>query len=482
MKSNILIIKKCKNGLLFLAPILLLTACVGTKVFEGEKVVLPETYTTPQNDSLSQQTIAWEAFFVDPTLKQLIKEALQQNQELNIMIKAIDISKNEIQERKGEYLPFIGLSGASELDKVGEFTRNGALEKQLYIKEEEAFPEPLKNFSLGLSASWELDIWKKLRNRKKAAVYEYLATVEGKNFMVTQLVSEISRTYYELLSLDNQLQILDQNLQIQENALKMVRLQKQAARVTELAVKRFEAEVSGNKSKRFLLQQQILETENALNFLVGKTPQKIERASLIFLDIALPSLSVGLPSDLLLNRPDIKKASLEIEMRNLDLKVAKAHFYPAIGLSTAVGYEAFRTSYLFDAPASVFKNVAIDLVGPLINRNAIKAQFKTANSKQLQAMYEYQKVVLSAFVEVTNQLNNIENLQESYALKEAQVVALTNSIDISLKLFQSARAEYTEVLLVQREALESKIELIETKKDQLISTINLYQALGGGWN
>jgi outer membrane protein TolC len=192
-------------------------------------------------------------------------------------------------------------------------------------------------------------------------------------------------------------------------------------------------------------------------------------------------MSAGIPSDLLLNRPDIKKASLEIEMRKLDLKVAKAQFYPSIGLNAGLGFEAFKSSYLFNAPASVFKGVALDLVGPLINRNAIKAQFKTANSKQIQAMFDYQKVVLSAFIEVANQWSKMDNLRESYTLKQAQVDALTNSIGISLKLFQSARAEYTEVLLVQREALESKMELVETKKEQLVSRVKMYQALGGGW-
>ena len=480
MKSNIHIKQQLKGTFLVMS-FFLLNACVSVKEFEGQQIELPKEYANTQSDIVNQASTQWQIFFKDSNLTDIIETALAQNQELNIMLQKIAISQNEVQTRKGEYLPFIGISGASELEKVGEFTRNGAVEKALKIREDDAFPEPLKNVSLGLSATWELDIWKKLRNSKKASVYEYLATVEGKNFMVTQLISEIAITYYELLSLDNQLVILDQNLSIQENALQMIKLQKQAARVTELAVKRFEAEVFGNRSKRFLLKQQILETENALNFLVGRTPQTLNRLRAGFLDIEVATMSAGIPSDLLLNRPDIKKASLEIEMRKLDLKVAKAQFYPSIGLRAGLGFEAFKSNYLFNAPASVFKGLALDLVGPLINRNAIKAHFKTANSKQIQAMFDYQKVVLSAFIEVANQWSKMDNLRESYTLKEAQVNALTHSIGISLKLFQSARAEYTEVLLVQREALESKMELVETKKEQLVSRVKMYQALGGGW-
>lgn len=481
MNSYTLIKQQFKGTFLVIGTLFLLNACGSIKEFNGAQIVLPEKYAINQTDSINQATIQWQTFFEDTNLTAIIEAALAQNQELNIMLQKIAISQNEVQARKGEYLPFVRIRGISELEKVGEFTRNGAVEKALKIREDEGFPDPLKNVSLGLSATWELDIWKKLRNSKKASVYEYLATVEGKNFMVTQLVSEIAITYYDLLSLDNQLVILDQNLSIQENALQMIRLQKQAARVTELAVKRFEAEVFGNRSKRFLLTQQIIETENALNFLVGRTPQTLKRLRAGFLDLEVATMSAGIPSDLLLNRPDIKKASLEIEMRKLDLKVAKAQFYPSIGLNAGLGFEAFKSSYLFNAPASVFKGVALDLVGPLINRNAIKAQFKTANSKQIQAMFDYQKVVLSAFIEVANQWSKMDNLRESYTLKQAQVDALTNSIGISLKLFQSARAEYTEVLLVQREALESKMELVETKKEQLVSRVKMYQALGGGW-
>ncbi|CAN0601068.1 unnamed protein product, partial [Ectocarpus sp. 12 AP-2014] len=147
-----------------------------------------------------------------------------------------------------------------------------------------------------------------------------------------------------------------------------------------------------------------------------------------------------------------------------------------------VGLQAFKPKYLTNTPESLIYSAVGDIVGPLINRNAIKADYNTANSKQIQAVYEYEKAVLGGYIEVLNMLSKIENLKQSYMLKENQVEALTASIDLSTRLFQSARIEYIEVLLTQREALESKMELIETKKDQLLAKINVYQALGGGWN
>ncbi|MBO0590342.1 TolC family protein [Cellulophaga sp. E16_2] len=457
-------------------------ACVPTRTVREENKSVPEQYANQSSDTVNTAKMKWKEFFSDPYLVSLIDTALVHNQELNIMLQRVDMSKNEIKARKGEYLPFVNYFGGAEVEKVGEYTRNGAVEKNLDIREGEEFPEPLTNYSFGLTASWEIDVWKKLRNAKKSAVFEYLSTVEGKNFMVTTIVSEIANSYYELLAVDSQLAIIDQNLEIQENALKMVKLQKQAARATELAVKKFEAEVLKNKSHRFELKQQIVEMENKINFLVGRTPQKVARNSEDFIKGSVDAMYAGVPSQLLLNRTDVRQAELELEAAKLNISVAKANFYPSFDITASVGLEAFKPKYLNTTPESLLYSVVGDVVGPLINRNAIKAAYKNANDKQIQAVFEYEKAILNAYIEVSNELSNIDNLKKSFDLKVGQVDALTESIDISIRLFQSARADYMEVLLTQRDALEATIELIETKKDQMIAQTAMYKALGGGWN
>ena len=456
-------------------------ACVPTKNVRAENKTVPEKFKNQVIDTVNTATVKWKDFFLDVHLIALIDSALANNQELNSMLQKVQMANNEIKVRKGEYLPFVGVYAGAEVEKVGEFTRNGAVEKNLNIHEENAFPETLTNFSVGLSASWEIDVWKKLRNGKKAAILEYLASIEGKNFMVTQLVSEIASAYYELLALDNQLIIIQQNLDIQQNALTMVKLQKQAARATQLAVIRFEAEVYKNQSNKFQVQQKIVETENLINFLVGRYPQPIQRNSQEFIAIPLQAITSGLPIQILENRPDIRQAELELAASKLSVKIAKANFFPSIGLKAGLGLEAFKPKFLTSTPESLIYNLVGDMVSPLINRNAIKAAYSTANNQQLQAVFEYEKVILKAFLEVENQLSNVQNLKESYQLKEAQVQALTEAIDLSVQLFKSARAEYTEVLLTQREALDAKIEIIETKRNQLLAQVKLYQALGGGW-
>ncbi|HMC98478.1 MAG TPA: efflux transporter outer membrane subunit [Flavobacteriales bacterium] len=463
-----------------LLALLSLSSCVpALKVREARKDA-PATYSGG-TDSTDAATTQWRQFFKDPQLRALVDSALANNQELNIMLQEIAVAKNEVRARKGEYLPFVDFGAAAGVEKVGQYTRNGAVEHNLEIDDGKEFPEPLPDLMLGARASWELDIWKKLRNAKQAAVMRYLGTVEGKNFMVTNLVAEIANAYYELMALDNQLIILRSNIAIQQDALEIVRLEKQAAKVTELAVRRFEAEVLKNRSLQFNIQQRIVETENRINFLVGRYPQPVSRNSEAFSSLVPDTIYAGLPAQLLAYRPDIRQAELELAAAKLDVRSAKANFYPSVRLSAGVGLNAFDASHLMQTPQSMLYGVAGELVAPLINRNAIKAAYANANARQQQAVYDYERTVLNAYVEVVNQLSNIRNLRSSYDLRAQQVDVLSSSITISTNLFRSARADYMEVLLTQRDALESKFELVETHKQQLNAMVNVYQALGGGW-
>lgn len=442
---------------------------------------VPESFNGSQ-DTTSTAGIQWKEFFTDPYLAALIDTALNNNQELNIMLQEIQISRNEVSAKTGEYLPSVNLGAATGVDKVGRYTRSGAVEKNLEVAPGEEFPEPLGDLMFGAFANWEVDIWRKLRTAKKSALTRYLASVEGRNFMVTNLIAEIANSYYELLALDNQLDIVNQNIEIQTNALKIVKLQKQAAKATELAVKKFEAEVYKTRSLQFDIQQQITETENRINFLVGRFPQRVQRSSDDFSDMVPSAIQSGIPAQLLERRPDVRQAELELAAAKMDIQVAKANFYPSLGITGGVGLNAISPKHLLTFPESVLFNLAGDLMSPLINKKAIKAEYQNANAKQIQAVFNYERTILNAYIEVANQLSNINNLEQSFSLKEQQVQALTESITISNNLFRSARADYMEVLLTQRDALESKFELVETKLRQMNAVVNIYQALGGGWN
>lgn len=468
-----------KYWMLFIVAALA-SACVPTVVTRRERTTTPDQYGSV-SDTVNTARVNWREFFTDPYLTALIDTALKNNQELNIVMQEVEIARNEVRARKGEYLPFVNIGAGAGIDKVGVYTRPGAVEANNDIAPGKAFPEPLPDLLLSANVSWEADIWRKLRNAKKAAAHRYLATIEGRNFMVTRLVAEIANAYYELMALDNQLDILRQNIGIQQNALSIVRMQKQAAKVTELAVRRFEAEVLKNQSRQFEITQRITETENRINFLVGRYPQVIPRDPPRFSSLIPAVVHSGVPSQLLLNRPDVRQAEQQLAASKLDVKSARANFYPNLRITAGVGYNAFNPSYFVKSPQSLIYTAAGELIAPLVNRNAIKAYYYSANARQVQEVIHYEQTLLNAYVEVVNQLSNIRNLEQSYDLKSQQVQALTESISISNSLFRSARADYMEVMLTQRDALDSRFELIETRMKQMNAMVTMYQALGGGW-
>ncbi|MFC4263822.1 TolC family protein [Ferruginibacter yonginensis] len=468
-------------GCLFIPITIFYLSCTVPKAVQSTSIKpAPATFAN-QTDSTNSALIQWHQFFNDTCLVALIDTALKNNVDIGIALQNIEIAKSNVLIRKSALLPNINIGGGAGVEKVGRYTSQGAGDASTEITPGKEVPDNLTDFNFSLQTSWELDVWGKLHTAKKAALAQYLATVEGKNFVVTNLVAEVANTYYELLGLDNQLAIIKEAIQLQKNELEVLKVQKEAAVVTELAVKQFEAQVYNAESQAFEVQQNITVAENKLNFLLGRYPQSITRATANFMNQIPTLVNEGVPAQLLNNRPDIRQAALELKATQFELQVAKLEFYPSVNITAALGLQAFKPRYLTKLPASVLYNFGTDVAAPIINRNALKAAFSTANAVQIQAMYEYQKQILNGFVEVKNELSNINNLQQQFEFKTKEVNTLTQSITIASELFKYAKANYLEVLTVQRDAMAAKMELIAVKKEQLKAVTNLYKALGGGW-
>ncbi|MEI6680551.1 MAG: efflux transporter outer membrane subunit [Mariniphaga sp.] len=456
-------------------------SCTTPKAIQNTDVkAIPLSYSANQDTSNSAQ-IKWRDFFPDKNLVTLIDTAIKNNPDLLITLQEIEIARNNVKLKSGRLFPTVTGEVAPSISKVGRYTSNGAGDASADITPGNLVPAPLTDFLVGFQTSWEADIWGKLHNSKKASVTRYLGSIEGKNFVITNLVAEVANTYYELLSSDNELAIIRETIQLQKNGLEIIKVQKEAAVVTELAVKQFEAQLFNSQGIEFDILQKIAENENKINSLLGRFPQKIIRDGETF-NAQLPvPVKVGVPSQLLKNRPDIKQAELELFATKCDVKAAQAEFYPSLNLTGSLGFQAFKTSYLFTTPQSLIYSLVGDLTVPLVNRSAIKAEFNNANTYQIEALCNYQKTILNGYVEVTNELSNINHLEQAYHLKSKEVEALTKAVDISNDLFKSARASYLEVLMAQRDGLAAKMELGEAKKRQFNSVTNIYKALGGGW-
>jgi NodT family efflux transporter outer membrane factor (OMF) lipoprotein len=463
--------------------LLVLPSCIPDIRHPAPGPNLPESIkgeTSPENSS----QVPIEEFFGDPMLSDLIHQALVGNQELRILAEEIQIASNEILARQGAYFPFISPVGSMGTNRYSQFTPPGAGIRDDPFRPGQFFPNPVPDFMFGTLLTWTPDIYWQLHNAKDAAAMRYFAAGEGRKYVVTSVIAEIADNYYGLIALDKRLENLDNIIALQEQSLRFAQFEFQFARGTDLAVQRFQAEVRKNQSEKLIVQQDIIQTENRINFLVGRFPQPVARMSLKliedFIDLNLHALSVGVPAQLLENRPDIRRAERELAAAGLDVKVARKNFYPHGLLTAGVGYEAFNPTYLLITPEALAAQVVGNLLVPFINRKAIKAEYFSANARQLQAVYNYQRVVLNAFAEVVNRLSKVQNYLNSIEIRKQQVSALVLSVEDATQLFRNARTGYIDVLLAQRDLFDARRVLIDTKREQLSAIVNTYQALGGG--
>ncbi len=389
--------------------------------------------------------------------------------------------------RSGAYLPFVTLGASTGLERTSRFTENGAgILDDPYLPGKH-FTNPFGNYLGGVNLNWQIDIYRQLRNARDAAAQRYVVASERRNYFVTRLVAEIAENYYGLMALDARLENLDRIIALQERSLEIARARFQgAAAAATWTVQRFLAAVRNNQSQKLIVNQDIIQAENRINFLVNRFPQPVERTSIgisEFFDLKIHDLSVGVPSQLLLNRPDIRQAERDLVAAGLDVKVARVNFFPQLFITGGVGLNSFVISHLFE-PNAVVGNITSGLVGPLVNFRAIQAQYLTANARQLQALYSYQRVILEAVTEVINRISKVDNYARSIEIRKQQVTALETAVEDATSLYQNPRAgvpiDYLDVLTAQNELFDAIKDLIDTKGEQLAAVANTYQALGGG--
>lgn len=453
---------------------------LSTKVSIPEKKI-PESYNLSLTDSTNIATINWREYFADSLLLKLIDTALAGNPDLQIALQRIEVARAVKRKTTGAMLPQVGLNINGGIRKFGLYTMDGAGNISTFITPGQIVPVHLPDMYLGLQASWEIDIWGKLRNQRKSAIASYLASIEGVNFVISNMVTDIAIAYYELVALDNELDIIRQFIRKQQEALDVVKAKKDAARVNELAVQQFHAQLLNTQAMEKKVLQEMTETENKINFLLGRFPQTVERKKEVLFQKTPQPISTGIPSQLLSNRPDIRAAEFQVQSTKFDLKAAKAAFFPNLNIAAGLGFNAFNPEFLFAAPASMAYSAIGSLVAPLLNLSNLKAHFNTAKANQITAMYNYQKVILNGYTEVANELSNIQNLQQINSLKKQQNEVLINSVETSTELYNSAKANYLEVLLAQQNSLQTQLELVNTNKRLRISFVNIYKTLGGGW-
>ncbi len=477
-------ILKYINGFALTILLLSISGCKLLKPKEQIPTIKAPVAFGASTDSLGISALKWDVFFADKKLVALIDTALQNNLDLKMAVQRIQIASSSVLFRQGSLLPSVGADVSAGGRKFSDYTMDGVgnydTNFSSNLDTDRKLPAPfMPDYFLGLRSSWEIDIWGKLKTQKKAAYTRFLASQKARHAIVTGLIAQVAGLYYELTTLDAELGIIRKNISLQEKAVSTITVQKEAGRANELGVRQFNAQLLNTKSLEIDIRQKIVEKENELNMLLGRFPQNIQRNAT--LDQPIPEqLSAGIPSQMLRRRPDIQQAELDLLANYSDQQAAQLAFLPSLNITAFLGYNAFRSTLLFN-PGSLAYSALGGLTAPLLNRKALKAEQKRSEAASMESLYAYNKSVLNGFQEVSTSLKKIENTKLIVDFKNQEVAVLQQAVATSQDLFAGGYATYLEIITAQKSVLEAELTLINVQKEQRLALIQLYRNLGGGW-
>lgn len=403
-------------------------------------------------DSISSAAISWETFFTDSLLKMWINDGLKYNSDLNI-------ARLKVKEAEAALL-----SAQWALLPGGNFSMQGGLPGSL---------------SASASASWETDIFGALRNNKKKAQAALEQSKAYEHAVQTQLVATIAESYYTLLGLDEQLSISRRTLDTWEENIRTLDALKRAGKTNEAAVLQARANKYNVEADVLTLEKKIMEMENSFCALLSIVPMPIERSTLA--EQKLPvELSAGVPAEILSRRPDVRQAELALAQCHYSKNIARAAFYPNVSLSGTLGWTTGNGNVVLN-PGSLISNLLASLAQPIFGRGANKARMETARIQYEQAAYNFRQSILDAGVEVNNALTMWQTAKQRVDIVKKQIVTLQAAIWNTQLLMKHGNANYLEVLSAQKNLLNAELTETSDHLDEIRGVINLYRALGGGY-
>lgn len=449
----------------------LLVSCFSAKVYERpENELLNAKYfrtDSLQQDSVSMALVSWKELFTDPVLQGYIEEGLENNIDIRKAIQQILISEAYVKQGKAGYLPTLNAGPQYTHTEISSNSQFGGLFSRL------------DQYQISGGLSWEADIWGKIRSNKRAFDATYLQSVAAHKAVKSTLVSNIASTYYQLLALDEQIKITELTIETRASGLETTKALKEAGNVTEVGVKQTEAQLYTAKAILIDLRNTSRLLENSFSILLGSEPREIVRGSLEDQKISTP-LKIGIPTHLLANRPDVIAAEYAL-VNSFELtNVARSNFYPSLTLSVNGGLQSLNLDNLFDS-SSLFASVVGGLTQPLLNGRKIRSQYEVTKIKQDQAKLDFKQALLVASKEVSDALYSYDAANEKMAVIQKEFEAYNLALEYSKELLENGLANYIEVLNARQNTLSTNLDLTNTKNARLQAVVDLYQALGGGW-
>lgn len=451
--------------------VLTLGACVSRK-YETPKVTIDNLYRdNATTDTATIANLPWQNLFADADLQLLIQQGLNQNLDLKQAIERINIAEATLNQSRSALLPSLQADISASDNKQSKAALNFPAGVNINLE--------TQTYRAQLGASWEADIWGKLSSAKRSAYATLLQSDAAKRAVQTQLIANIANTYYNLLALDQQLEITLQTIKSRTTNVQTMKALKEAARVNGAAVVQSEANLYAAEVSLPDLRRSIRETENALNVLLARAPQAVKRTNLAK-QAAYVNLQTGIPAQLLQNRPDVQAAEFGFRATFENTNVAKAYFYPALTLTASGGLASLQLKdFLTNA---VFYNLVGGLTQPIFAKGQNKARLKISQAQQQQAFYTFEQAMLVGGQEVSNALYAYQTASEKGVIRAKQIASLTKAVDFTQELLRySSATNYTDVLTSEQSLLTAQLNGVNDQLQQLQAVVNLYRALGGGW-
>jgi multidrug efflux system outer membrane protein len=462
-----------KQMYIVLVAVVLFASCV-TKKYQQPAVNTSKLYRDSAfTDTASMANLPVKELFSDTVLINLVQEGLRENLDLKTAVQRINEAQATLRQTKAAYLP--SLDGSLQATK----SRQSLAGLNFPAGFANSYNLNTTTYQASLSASWEADIWGKLSSAKRSALAGLLQSDAAKRAVQTQLIASIANSYYNLLALDQQLVITRQTLQNRIQDVETMKALKENAVVTGAAVVQSEANRYAVEVTIPDLNQSIRETENALSILLARAPGPVKRTSLSD-QKPVSELKIGIPSQLLKNRPDVQQAEFAFRSAFENTNLARTYFYPQLTFTGQAGLSTLQLKNFFDH--SVFYNFIGGLTQPIFARGQNKARLRTAQAQQQEAFYGFQQSLLNAGQEVSNALYSYQNAVEKQNTRTNQLLALEKSVDYTKALLRySSSTNYTDVLTSEQSLLSAQLSSINDRLQQLQAIVNLYRALGGGW-
>ena len=458
------------RSLMALAFTLLLTGCTVGPDYVQPVTDVPDAFNYGDRNAQQTANIAWWKQFEDPVLDALINEALANNRNIKIAAATIEQAAAVLTQSRSALYPQIGYGGSGTRKRTGEADP---------LRFSSIIPNPRSSYQALASASWEIDLWGRIRRLSESAQAELLATEAAWHSVILSLVASVANSYIQMLGLDEQLLVAKRTLATYAESLRLFELRFKHGQVSQMTVVQARSQYETAAAAIPSLESQIAQTENALSILLGRNPGSIQRGMTIH-QLQLLIVPAGLPSDVLANRPDIRQAEQNLIAANARIGAARALYFPTISLTGAYGYASSELTSLFSGSARAWSYAGL-FAGPIFKGGAIESGVKQAEASRKAALFGYELTIQSAFTDAENALVAQSKLVEQVEAQERLVGANSEYVHLARLRYDGGYAPYSTVLQAEQQLFPSELKYAQYRSALFTSLVNIYKAMGGGW-